>query len=361
MNLVIVIGMFFDGDEGAFVKSEERGLDGMGAEMTRQARKRKTLQKVCLRANRKIGNFTWPSRGMKVVERIGDDEVIPRDATHVIVASIRVIPAQAFFGNPSIIEVICDVTVKEVGEGALKWCQSLRRVIMPGVEVIERGAFNCCVNLTDVECGKLEIIKDSAFTQCTSLGSISLPSAKIVEREAFFNCKALTDATFSSELERIEMGAFVNCRSLERIIIPLKDGIVTADDTFRGCDNLKQVDLVQGPVHETIAALLLEEWGNDMYEEIDSINQILPTAPGGVSYYEISHHDDGGKARAIRTWIRSVLRKIIHYKAEHQRIVDEAATYLQLALPRDIVIKNVLPFLELPSCTFEVELEEEDD
>eukprot|EP00985_Skeletonema_marinoi_P000901 scaffold363_cov216-Skeletonema_marinoi.AAC.15 len=32
MNLLIVIGMFFDGDEGAFVESEERGLDGMGAE-----------------------------------------------------------------------------------------------------------------------------------------------------------------------------------------------------------------------------------------------------------------------------------------------------------------------------------------
>jgi len=33
MDLLIVIGMFFDGDEGAFVKSEERGLDGMGAEV----------------------------------------------------------------------------------------------------------------------------------------------------------------------------------------------------------------------------------------------------------------------------------------------------------------------------------------
>eukprot|EP00984_Skeletonema_dohrnii_P016066 scaffold7052_cov138-Skeletonema_dohrnii-CCMP3373.AAC.4 len=71
--------------------------------------------------------------------------------------------------------------------------------------------------------------------------------------------------------------------------------------------------------------------------------------------------DEGGKARAIRTWIRSVIGKIIHYKAEHQRIVGEAATYLQLALPNDIVMKNVLPFLELPSYTFEVELEEEDD
>jgi len=288
---------------------------------------------------------------------------IPLGATHVIVASITVIPADAFDGHPSIIEVICDVTVEEVEKYSFFNCPSLRRVIMPGVEVVERRAFINCIALTDVECGKLEIIKEHAFARCTSLGSIDLPSAKIVERSAFIFCRALTDAKFSNELERIEMGAFVNCRSLERIIIPLKDGVIAADNIFRGCDNnLMHVNLVQGPVHETIAALLMEEWGNDMYEEIDSINQILPTVDAGsVYYYEISHHDDGGKARAIRTWIRSVLRKIIHYKAEHQRIVDEAATYLQLALPRDIVIKNALPFLELPSYTFEVELEEEDD
>mmetsp|Transcript_17088 Transcript_17088/g.25371 ORF Transcript_17088/g.25371 Transcript_17088/m.25371 type:complete len:86 (+) Transcript_17088:1372-1629(+) len=36
--------------------------------------------------------------------------------------------------------------------------------------------------------------------------------------------------------------------------------------------------------------------------------------------------------------------------------------FLQLALPRDILMKNVLPFLELPSYTFElVDHEEEED
>eukprot|EP00984_Skeletonema_dohrnii_P036697 scaffold37966_cov461-Skeletonema_dohrnii-CCMP3373.AAC.1 len=76
------------------------------------------------------------------------------------------------------------------------------------------------------------------------------------------------------------MGAFVNCRSLERITIPLKDGMITHDNLFAGCKKLNHVDLVGGEVHETIAALLMEEWRNEMKEEIDSINQILPTAPG---------------------------------------------------------------------------------
>ena len=40
---------------------------------------------------------------------------------------------------------------------------------------------------------------------------------------------------------------------------------------------MKHVDLVEGEVHETIAALQLKEYRNDMSEVIDSINQILPT------------------------------------------------------------------------------------
>eukprot|EP00985_Skeletonema_marinoi_P018371 scaffold10249_cov226-Skeletonema_marinoi.AAC.1 len=224
---------------------------------------------------------------------------------------------------------------------------------MPGVEIVEERAFIECQRLTDVECGKLEIISEYAFDGCTSLRSINLPSAKIVERSAFSDT-ALTDVTFGSKLERIEGVVFFGCPSLERVTIPLKDGMITHDDTFQGCESLRHVDLVDGPIHETVAALQLEEWRNDMYEEIDSINQILPTASAGsVGYYD--DDDEGEKAFAIRTWIRSVLRKVIHYKAEHQRLLNEqVATTLEHSLSQDIVMNNVLPFLELPSYTFEV-------
>jgi hypothetical protein len=111
----------------------------------------------------------------------------------------------------------------------------------------------------------------------------------------------------------------------------------------------------------------LEDWKNDVNEEMLSINQILSNAPAGDDVDNV-----GGKARAIRRWIRSVLRKIIQYKAQHFSVLEEAAARLKLTLPQDIVIKDVLPFLELPSYTFEVgdheglendseEVEEEDD
>ena len=57
----------------------------------------------------------------------------------------------------------------------------------------------------------------------------------------------------------------------------MKDGLITAD-TYAGCESLNHVELVEGELHQSIAALHLEQWRNDMAEEIDSINQILPNA-----------------------------------------------------------------------------------
>ena len=118
-----------------------------------------------------------------------------------------------------------------------------------------------------------------------------------------------------------------------RQTLPLKDGVIgLADDTiFKYCHKLNNVDPVEGVHETTIAALLMEEWRIDMNEEIVAINRILATTPAGT--YQVA----GGKAREIRTWIRSVLAKLVHYKTEHRRILNEAATTIHLVLPRDIL------------------------
>ena len=234
---------------------------------------------------------------------------------------------------------------------------------MPGAKEVGDAAFENCHVLTDVECGKLEIIRERAFGNCQSLRSINMPSARIVARGVFGKCKDLKDVKFGNKLERIEgYGTFSQCVSLERITIPLKDNLITVDSAFIVCRNLMHVDLAdEGAVLlKTIAALQLEEWRNDMNEEIDSINHILPITPAGyVERYD--DYDEGEKAQAIRSWISSVLGKINHYKAEHRRILSEAAATLQLFLPQDIAMNNIVPFLELPVQTFEGEVVAADD
>ncbi len=284
-----------------------------------------------------------------------EGEIIPRGATHIIVhEDVTIILPSAFRAHPNIIEVICHENVEKIEYAAFFSCRSLRRVIMPGVKIFKGEIFCCCTALEDVECGKLEIIGDGAFNQCSSLRCINLPSARIIELAAFGGCKALIHATFGSKLEQIDGMAFCNCTSLEQITIPLKDGMIYEDNTFVGCKNLNHVDLIgEEFLLETVAALQMEEWRNSMNEEIRSINQILSTAHAGWHLGE--DWDEGQKAQAIRTWIRSVLRNIIGYKAHHQRLLSEAATTLQLALSHDTVSDNVLPFLDLPPHTFELE------
>ena len=278
--------------------------------------------------------------------------VVPDHVTHVLIdKALNFVPARE--GHPNIEELICHDGVEKIEQEAFYRCPRLRRVIMPGVKNVAKEAFSCCWALSYVECGKLEIIGEQAFDSCTSLTSVDLPSIKIVGRWAFSDCTDLENAKFGKDLESISGKAFRQCTSLERISLPLKDGMITFDNTFLLCAKLKHIDLVEEVIlNDTVSALLLEEWKNDMNDEIDSINHILPDTWEGQ--YD-DYGDNGEKAQAIRVWIRSVLRKIVRFKAEHRRYVNVACSTLQSALPNDIVLKNVLPFLELPSYTFEGE------
>ena len=278
-----------------------------------------------------------------------DGEVVPRHVTHVLIdKALKFVPAWAFYNHFKIQEVICHDGVIKIEKYAFSGCINLRRVIMLNVEEVEYDAFRHCRALTSVEYGKLEIIREYSFGGCESLSSIDLPSIKILERYAFNRCTNLINVKFGKDLESIGEKAFLCCTSLERIAIPLKDGMITIDDAFQYCAKLDRIDLLGG-ARETIHAFLFEEWKNDMNEEIDAINQILPNTY--ADYWD----EVGAKTQAIRTWITSVLRKYVYYKAEHRRILDVAATTLQPVLPNDIVFKNVLPFLELPPHTFQGE------
>ncbi len=311
--------------------------------------------------------FAMAAEGGNIVRYIyrGEEgERIPDNATHVTVhEDATAVLNRAFEDHRNIVEIICHIDVGEIEEEAFYCCKSLRRAIMPGVEIVGMAAFCECDDLADVECGKLKRIGGYAFGFCESLRSIDLPSARNVGLCAFTKCYELRGVRFGKNLETIEGRAFGRTSSLERITIPLKDGMITDDSIFTRRDQLNHVDLVEGSVlQKTIADLQLEVWRNDMNEEIDSINQILPSASNGYyPDYEVEGDEDlvpGENALEIRRWIRSVLAKIVHYKAEHRGVLDEAVTTLQHALPRDILMNSILPYLELPSHAFEGENDE---
>ena len=275
-------------------------------------------------------------------------EDIPRDATRVIIhESVSVIPSLVFRRHPNVVEVICHDGVKEIEPFVFDSCPRLKRVIMPGVKVIGEWAFFNTA-LTYVECGKLEVIGENAFCRCESLTEINLPSIIVVRTSAFLKCQSITKVTFGKKIESIRFEAFHGCSSLERITVPLKDNILAYDVFDTECTNLKCINLIdEEMLHETAAALLRDEWRDDMKAEMNSIKQILSRYNDRYEKEDISLE--------IQEWISTVRLKIFCYKKQHIRVLKKATITIEEVFPRDIVMNNVVPFLELPSHTFEGE------
>ena len=309
---------------------------------------------------------------------MGGDQEVPEDVTRVrIDKSVKIIPAQAFRDRAQLAEVEGHDEISKIEQNAFLRCWSLRRVKkMKGVREIEEYAFWGCYLMTDLDLEfgeKLEVIGHRAFYTCKSLKHLKMPSVRRVGMCAFEGCKEITDAEFGDELEIIDGYVFHTCTSLRSIAIPLKDGMI-GNDAFINCVHLSRVDII-GRVHKTISSLHMESWRKEVNEEIERINQTLPNTNAWRR-----------KTAAIQQWIRSVISRLEHYKAEHRVLLKEAMVLLELALWKaklldgeegkcnnnhgeksrkvnkdnettrqehrvtcgaDTVIKNVLPFLSL--------------
>ena len=301
---------------------------------------------------------------------MGGDQRVPdgvrRARIHI---SVKIIRARAFYRRRQLIYVEFHDGIEAVEEEAFFGCVKLRGMIkLLGVKIIKQWAFCECGVLSDVEFGnKLETIEMHAFLSCKELKKIRMPSVRTIGSAAFGCCKELSDVEFGEELRTLKGGAFYSCSNLERIALPLKGNMI-GGGVFDQCPRLLTVDLVGG-IHSTAASLHLESWRNEMNNQINSINQTLSTITVG-------------KTLATQQWMRTVINQIDHYRAEHKALLKEATTLLELALwkanLRDnnsegeregvrttrgsrkrarkeicvtsgahVVIKNVLPFLQL--------------
>lgn len=154
--------------------------------------------------------------------------------------------------------------------------------------------------------------------------------------------------------------------------MPLKNGIFE-DEAVYGCEKLTTINII-GSIHKTINYLSLESWRNEIHDEIDRVNRVLPDA------------DQKEKTHIIQQWMKSVIGVVEYCKNEHHNLIHEAMIQLDLALWKvnldemngcslgevgttttntvlsartrqekfitsraGIVIKNVLPFLEFPN------------
>jgi hypothetical protein len=315
---------------------------------------------------------------------MGGNQEVPHNVRYVRVhKSVKIIPFRAFCDCKHLVSIEMHDGVEIIEKEAFNDCYNLREINLSGVRVIKRGAFWGCRALEDVEFGnKLDTIGFEAF-RSTALRNVKLTKVRIIETCAFWGCRQLTEVELlSKDLEGIGGAALAYCPRLRRVAMPLKDNLLGNNYVFSVCKELSVVDLVGG-IHKTVSSLLLESWRNEMNDEIDRINQVLPSfEPNELAQSHNPPADE--KTVAIRRWMETVIRRIEHYKSEHHTLLKEAMALLELALWKaklddyvvddaaaqegvrvtrrqrkrarkdrcitsgaSVVIKNVLPFLKL--------------
>lgn len=117
-------------------KAKQKAHKFRSADRRYRSERRLTKPTLIMQANR--ATITFIFTGV-------DGEHIPLNATHVIIHdSVTAIPSRAFLGHPNIVEVILHEGVDRIERWAFYECPRLKRVIMPGVKIIEAFAFYMC-------------------------------------------------------------------------------------------------------------------------------------------------------------------------------------------------------------------------
>eukprot|EP00980_Cylindrotheca_fusiformis_P030699 scaffold25268_cov142-Cylindrotheca_fusiformis.AAC.1 len=187
--------------------------------------------------------------------------MVPPDVTVVQIAStVQSIPKEAFAQCDKLNHVdFSQATLLEsITEEAFYFSESLLELDLPcNLIIIQRSAFLGCSNLLRVRFyDKLQIIEEEAFEDCASLVRLLFPkSLQRIAKHAFFQCFRLQQVKFGSSdgdctttttslaLSSIGEEAFMSCKSLQTIELPLS---ITSfgDHVFDDCDALTSIHLM---------------------------------------------------------------------------------------------------------------------
>lgn len=276
--------------------------------------------------NEEVGQLTYIYRGGRIPRRIR------RRVTHVIVhRSVREIETHSFNHCPILTDVDFHDGVDRIALRAFAFCPQLRGVLrLPGVRYIGERAFYACFSISGLEFGdELDFIGSRSFQACSSIEHIHIPSGRIIGWMAFYDCISLPFIDFPEDLESIGFEAFGGCISLRRFGIPLKHNMFRWRNSFNACNSLATINVV-GNTQRTVSLLSMDEWRNDMNEEIDRINQLLLEIDNDNQIIPEARGER--KSKTISRWFRRTCGRLEYYKAMHKMVVNEGLAIIDLAL-----------------------------
>ena len=156
---------------------------------------------------------------------------------------LETIDRNAFYDCKNLDNVVLPSTLKELGEMAFIYCESLMKIAIPeGITTLGMATFKECTRLETVELpSTLTNFEEQAFSTCYSLESMVVPEGTTVIPESFcYQCTQLSDLQLPSTVEEIRNGAFALCYGLEHLNLP--NSVTTLlNGAFANCYNLQEV------------------------------------------------------------------------------------------------------------------------
>lgn len=154
------------------------------------------------------------------------------------------IPNQMFMGCSNLPEMTLESSVSEIGEGAFKECEKLRKITGEGVSKVGNEAFFKCSELSQTAFGDKLRVGNSAFAWCRKLKDIpdGLISAGSL---AFLRCEGLQSVRLQEGFTTVEPNTFSYCLSLESVEIP-NTVTVLGERAFGTCSKLTSINLGNG-------------------------------------------------------------------------------------------------------------------
>lgn len=209
-----------------------------------------------------LSEFTF-SKNLTKIEN--DAFVATKIKTIILPEGLTEIGDRAFTNCESLEELSLPASLKTLGYHPFSACTGITKLSVASSNSTFRAENNCLISVSDnrlilgaANAGRIpdgvKIIDDESFAGIEKLEKIIIPAS--VERigvGAFMNCKSLKDVVFetNSKLLNIENNAFSGCHSLSEITIPAS--VKSILDSFTNCQSLKTLKF-EGTMAEFLAA-----------------------------------------------------------------------------------------------------------
>lgn len=212
------------------------------------------------------------------IRQIDNGAFMGRSVTRVTLPrGLTSIGMKAFADCTLLEEMEVPDTVTKIEKGVFSGCTSLGRLVLPcmwqdgliepsvaegdrwignsfigslfGADLYASTSYQVPASLKEVQFTGGDILGKYCFLNCRNLERVILPaSLRTVEASAFEECSRLSEVHFEEGVETISSNAFKNCSSLSSFTIPASVTRFEAN-ALSGCTSLQSVTVKQGNTH----------------------------------------------------------------------------------------------------------------